>query len=237
MGPLETVDERRRSLSLSITLPSPPTDATIHRCSLFHSQRTSRLTSNTTTSMLSFGSEKKGKEKKPRLFFATHLLITQQGLFYLSGLLYFLQALEESMILLSPMTLTKNPFLCLQTISEYQATHSVGPNFTLELVVRKLESAKDKKMLGYSLSSMSFVHLTALFSYSQQVLVTGYGLAEKCVICCCAFGEKKPILVDWKIRVCRAFGGTPLLLAKLMMHALQEQEQLSISEQPIKKAA
>ncbi|KAI3700710.1 hypothetical protein L2E82_45348 [Cichorium intybus] len=103
------------------------------------------------------------------------------------------------------MTLTKNSLLCLRTMSKYQATHSLGPNFTFELVVRSLESAKDKKMLGYGFSSMSFVHLTALFSYSQQVMVTSYGLAENCVICF-AFGVNKPILVDWEIRVCRVVG-------------------------------
>ncbi|XP_023751472.1 uncharacterized protein LOC111899831 [Lactuca sativa] len=125
-------------------------------------------------------------------------------------------------ILLSPMTFIKKPLLWLQTMSKYQGTHSAGPNFAFELVVRRLEGMKDKVM-DYDLSSMkflmiaaepvrqktlmSFVQLTAPFGLSQQVLAPGYGLAENCVFVCCAYGEKKPILVDWQGRVCCGYVG------------------------------
>nr|XP_043633600.1 uncharacterized protein LOC122604798 [Erigeron canadensis] len=120
-------------------------------------------------------------------------------------------------VLFSPMTFIRNPLLWLQTMSKYQATHSAGPNFAFELVVRRLESVKDK-VLDYDLSFMkflmvaaepvrqktllSFVRLTAPFGLSQQVMAPGYGLAENCVFVCCAYGEKKPILIDWQGRVC-----------------------------------
>ncbi|KAJ9540426.1 hypothetical protein OSB04_026932 [Centaurea solstitialis] len=125
-------------------------------------------------------------------------------------------------ILLSPMTFIRNPLLWLQTMSKYRATHSAGPNFAFELVVRRLEGAKDK-VLDYDLSSMkflmvaaepvrqktlmSFVQLTGPFGLSQQVMAPGYGLAENCVFVCCAYGEKKPILVDWQGRVCCGYVG------------------------------
>ncbi|KAJ0563865.1 putative AMP-dependent synthetase/ligase, amine oxidase, phosphopantetheine binding ACP [Helianthus annuus] len=122
-----------------------------------------------------------------------------------------------SAILLSPMTFIVHPLLWLQTMSKYRATHSAGPNFAFELVVRRLEGAKDK-VLDYDLSSMKFlmiaaepvrqktlmkfIQLTAPFGLSQHVMAPGYGLAENCVYVCCAYGEKKPILIDWQGRVC-----------------------------------
>ncbi|KAK9078555.1 hypothetical protein SSX86_002612 [Deinandra increscens subsp. villosa] len=122
-----------------------------------------------------------------------------------------------SAILLSPMTFIVNPLLWLQIMSKYQATHSAGPNFAFELVVRRLEAIKDK-VLDYDLSSMkflmiaaepvrqktlmNFIQLTAPFGLSQHVMAPGYGLAENCVYVCCAYGEKKPILIDWQGRVC-----------------------------------
>ncbi|KAI3748293.1 hypothetical protein L6452_11277 [Arctium lappa] len=125
-------------------------------------------------------------------------------------------------ILLSPMTFIRNPLLWLQTMSKYRATHSAGPNFAFELVVRRLEGVKDK-VLDYDLSSMKFlmvaaepvrqktlmrfVQLTGPFGLSQQVMAPGYGLAENCVFVCCAYGEKKPILVDWQGRVCCGYVG------------------------------
>jgi acyl-CoA synthetase (AMP-forming)/AMP-acid ligase II len=48
-------------------------------------------------------------------------------------------------ILFSPLTFIKNPLLWLETISKHQATHTAGPNFAFELVIRRLEySDKDK---------------------------------------------------------------------------------------------
>ncbi|KAF5191536.1 Long-chain-fatty-acid--amp ligase fadd26 [Thalictrum thalictroides] len=120
-------------------------------------------------------------------------------------------------ILFSPLTFIKNPLLWLQTMSEYRATHSAGPNFAFELVLRRLESYKDKTY-GYDLSSMTFLmiaaepvrqktvkrflDLTRPFLLSPQVMAPGYGLAENCVFVSCAFGEGNPILVDWQGRVC-----------------------------------
>ncbi|KAK6937085.1 Amine oxidase [Dillenia turbinata] len=120
-------------------------------------------------------------------------------------------------ILFSPMTFIKNPLLWLQTMSKYRATHSAGPNFAFELLVRRLELSKDKA-LKYDLSSMiflmiaaepvrqktlkRFLELTSPFGLTQEVMAPGYGLAENCVFVSCAFGERKPILIDWQGRVC-----------------------------------
>ncbi|GFY98926.1 hypothetical protein Acr_13g0003270 [Actinidia rufa] len=121
-----------------------------------------------------------------------------------------------SAVLFSPITFIKNPLLWLQIMSKYQATHSAGPNFAFELVVRRLEAAKDR-LWNYDLSSMvflmvaaepvrqktlkRFVELTSSFGLSQKVMAPGYGLAENCVFVSCAYGEGKPILVDWQGRV------------------------------------
>ncbi|MED6209626.1 hypothetical protein PIB30_056565 [Stylosanthes scabra] len=122
-----------------------------------------------------------------------------------------------SAILFSPMTFIKKPLLWLETMSKYQATHSAGPNFAFELVIRRLESDKDK-LRNLDLSSMiflmvaaepvrqktlkRFVELTSPFGLSEKVMAPGYGLAENCVFVSCAFGERKPIIVDWQGRVC-----------------------------------
>nr|KYP68242.1 Putative fatty-acid--CoA ligase fadD25 [Cajanus cajan] len=122
-----------------------------------------------------------------------------------------------SAVLFSPMTFIKKPLLWLKTISKYQATHSAGPNFAFELVIRKMESNKDK-LQNLDLSSLTFlmiaaepvrqktlkrfIELTSPFGLSEKVMAPGYGLAENCVFVCCAFGEGKPIIVDWQGRVC-----------------------------------
>ncbi|KAK7261575.1 hypothetical protein RIF29_27889 [Crotalaria pallida] len=122
-----------------------------------------------------------------------------------------------SAVLFSPMTFIKKPLLWLETMSKYQATHSAGPNFAFELVVRRLESDKDK-LQKLDLSSMiflmvaaepvrqktmkRFLELTSPFGLSQKVMAPGYGLAENCVFVSCAFGAGNPILVDWQGRVC-----------------------------------
>ncbi|KAK6235645.1 hypothetical protein SCA6_010982 [Theobroma cacao] len=121
-----------------------------------------------------------------------------------------------SAILFSPMTFIRNPLMWLQIMSKYQATHSAGPNFAFELVVRRLEF--EDKVWNYDLSSLiflmvaaepvrqrtlrRFVELTHPFGLSQEVMAPGYGLAENCVFVSCAYGEGKPILVDWQGRVC-----------------------------------
>ncbi|XP_028780067.1 uncharacterized protein LOC114736418 [Neltuma alba] len=120
-------------------------------------------------------------------------------------------------ILFSPMTFIKKPLLWLETISKYQATHSAGPNFAFELLIRRLECDKDK-LQNLDLSSMiflmvaaepvrqrtlkRFIELTSPFGLSREVTAPGYGLAENCVFVCCAFGEGYPIIVDWQARVC-----------------------------------
>lgn len=122
-----------------------------------------------------------------------------------------------SAILFSPLTFIKNPLSWLQTMSKYRATHSAGPNFAFEMVVRRLESHKDR-VQKYDLSSViflmvaaepvrqktlkRFVELTRPFGISQEVMAPGYGLAENCVFVSCAYGEGKPIMVDWQGRVC-----------------------------------
>ncbi|KAL6966383.1 hypothetical protein U1Q18_032164 [Sarracenia purpurea var. burkii] len=122
-----------------------------------------------------------------------------------------------SAILFSPIIFIKKPLLWLQIMSRYRATHSAGPNFAFELIVRRLESAKDKAQ-NLNLSSMvflmvaaepvrpktlkRFLELTQPFGLSQEVIAPGFGLAENCVYVSSAFGEGKPIFVDWQERVC-----------------------------------
>ena len=122
-----------------------------------------------------------------------------------------------SALLFSPMTFIKKPMLWLEIISKYKATHSAGPNFAFELLIRRLESNKDK-IQNLDLSSLvflmvaaepvrqktlkRFIELTTPFGLSQKVMAPGYGLAENCVFVSCAFGEGMPIIVDWQGRVC-----------------------------------
>lgn len=122
-----------------------------------------------------------------------------------------------SAILFSPMIFIKNPLLWLETMSKYRATHSAGPNFAFELMTRRLDSDKNKAR-NYDLSSMiflmvaaepvrqitlkKFIGLTSPFGLSQEVMAPGYGLAENCVFVSCAYGQGKPIFVDWQGRVC-----------------------------------
>ncbi|CAI0450227.1 unnamed protein product [Linum tenue] len=123
-------------------------------------------------------------------------------------------------VLFSPLTFIKNPLLWLKTMSNYRGTHSAGPNFAFELMVRRLEAEKDKggRRSSYDLSSMvflmvaaepvrhktlkRFLELTRPFGLSQEVMAPGYGLAENCVFVSCAYGEGKPVLLDWQGRVC-----------------------------------
>ena len=121
-------------------------------------------------------------------------------------------------LLFSPMTFIKKPLLWIETMSKYQATHSAGPNFAFELVVRRLESSDKVKLQNLDLSSMiflmvaaepvrqktlkRFLELTGPYGLSQKAMAPGYGLAENCVFVSCAFGEGNPILVDWQGRVC-----------------------------------
>ncbi|KAL9675061.1 hypothetical protein QQ045_003261 [Rhodiola kirilowii] len=121
-------------------------------------------------------------------------------------------------VLFSPLTFIKNPLLWLDVMSNHKATHSAGPNFAFELIVRRLEAADKEKMKNYDLSSMiflmiaaepvrqktlrRFIELTQPFGLSQEVMAPGYGLAENCVFVSCAFGEAEPITVDWQGRVC-----------------------------------
>ena len=122
-----------------------------------------------------------------------------------------------SAVLFSPMTFIKKPLLWLETMSKFQATHSAAPNFAFELVIRRLESDKEK-LQHLDLSSMiflmvaaepvrrktlkRFLELTSPFGLSQKVMAPGYGLAENCVFVSCAYGEGNPILVDWQGRIC-----------------------------------
>ncbi|KAJ0965094.1 hypothetical protein J5N97_026232 [Dioscorea zingiberensis] len=120
-------------------------------------------------------------------------------------------------VLFSPMTFIRNPLLWLQTMSKYKATHSAGPNFAFELVIRRLEANRDNPQ-AFDLSSMiflmvaaepvrqktmkKFIELCHPFGLSQEVMAPGYGLAENCVFVSCAFGKGKPVFVDWQGRVC-----------------------------------
>lgn len=122
-----------------------------------------------------------------------------------------------SAVLFSPTTFIKNPLLWLHTMSEFRATHSAGPNFAFELLVRRLESKRDK-VNNLDLTSMvflmiaaepvrsktlkRFIELTQPFGLSEEVFAPGYGMAENSVYVSCAYGERKPIFLDWQGRVC-----------------------------------
>uniref|UniRef100_A0A7N0TLS4 Carrier domain-containing protein n=1 Tax=Kalanchoe fedtschenkoi TaxID=63787 RepID=A0A7N0TLS4_KALFE len=122
-----------------------------------------------------------------------------------------------SAVLFSPLTFIKNPLLWLDVMSNHKATHSAGPNFAFELVVRRLEADKEK-IKNFDLSSLiflmiaaepvrqktlkRFIELTQPCGLSQDVMAPGYGLAENCVFVSCAFGNAEPITVDWQGRVC-----------------------------------
>lgn len=124
-------------------------------------------------------------------------------------------------ILFSPLNFIRNPLLWLQTMTKYKATHSAGPNFAFELLVRRLESSKKKQSVllqEYDLSSMlflmasaepvrpktmkRFVELLGPCGLGEEVLAPGYGLAENSVFVCVAWGAGKPIYLDWQGRVC-----------------------------------
>ncbi|XP_057823986.2 uncharacterized protein LOC131036178 [Cryptomeria japonica] len=124
-------------------------------------------------------------------------------------------------ILFSPLTFIRNPLLWIDTMTKYKATHSAGPNFAFELVVRRLETAKKKEielLEEYDLSSMlflmisaepvrqktlrRFVELLGPCGLGEEVLAPGYGLAENSVFVSVAWGAGKPIYVDWQGRVC-----------------------------------
>ncbi|KAL7084478.1 hypothetical protein ACP275_14G225100 [Erythranthe tilingii] len=121
-----------------------------------------------------------------------------------------------SAILFSPTVFIRNPLLWLQTITTYRATHSAGPNFAFELLIRRLEA--DERGQKFDLSSMvflmvaaepiraetmrRFLMLTQPFGLDRGAMAPGYGLAENCVYVCSAYGEGEEMLVDWKERVC-----------------------------------
>ncbi|GJN27290.1 hypothetical protein PR202_gb15302 [Eleusine coracana subsp. coracana] len=95
-------------------------------------------------------------------------------------------------ILFSPMTFIRNPLLWLQTINDYHGTHSAGPNFAFELVIRRLEAEKNKI---YDLSSMVFLMIAAEPVRHKTVkrfieLTRPLGLSE-----------------DWQGRVCCGYVG------------------------------
>nr|GFA86118.1 acyl carrier protein-like protein [Tanacetum cinerariifolium] len=92
-----------------------------------------------------------------------------------------------TMILFSPITFIKNPLLWLQTMSRYHATHSAGPNFAFELLIRRLLAKKEKAM-NFDLSSMVFLMVAAEPVRSKTLKS--------------AFGHGEPIFQDWQGRIC-----------------------------------
>jgi acyl-CoA synthetase (AMP-forming)/AMP-acid ligase II len=122
-------------------------------------------------------------------------------------------------VLFSPTTFIRKPMLWLDAMDRYKCTHSAGPNFAFELIVKRYQQLQ---LLGkspkYDLSSLRFLmasaeplryksmqHFLELLHSSgmrEQVLAPAYGLAENCVFVCVAHGKKKPIYMDWQGRVC-----------------------------------
>ncbi|XP_057823992.2 uncharacterized protein LOC131036185 [Cryptomeria japonica] len=124
-------------------------------------------------------------------------------------------------VLFSPLTFIRNPLLWIDTMTKYKATHSAGPNFAFELLIRRLENTKKKGielLQEYDLSSMlflmasaepvrhktlrRFLELLGPCGLGEEVLAPGYGLAENSVFVSVAWGAGKPIYVDWQGRVC-----------------------------------
>uniref|UniRef100_A0A7N0UGY7 Carrier domain-containing protein n=1 Tax=Kalanchoe fedtschenkoi TaxID=63787 RepID=A0A7N0UGY7_KALFE len=120
-------------------------------------------------------------------------------------------------VVFSPLTFIKNPLLWLETISRHKATHSAGPNFAFELLVKRLEADAERRS-RLDLGSLAFLmvaaepvrpgtlrrflELTKPLGMDEKILAPGYGLAENCVFVSCAFGDGKPVYVDWQERVC-----------------------------------
>ncbi|KAJ8565199.1 hypothetical protein K7X08_007775 [Anisodus acutangulus] len=61
-----------------------------------------------------------------------------------------------SAILFSPMTFIRNPLMWLETMSKFNETHSAGPNFAFELVIRRLEANKEKEWNKEELTEKTF---------------------------------------------------------------------------------
>ncbi|KAL3519198.1 hypothetical protein ACH5RR_021787 [Cinchona calisaya] len=100
-------------------------------------------------------------------------------------------------------------------MNTYHATHSVGPNFAFELLVRRLELNKvykfDRSSLVFlmcvakpirSSTLKRFLELTQPFGLSQEEIAPGYGLAKNCIYVRSAYGEDKPILINSQGRAC-----------------------------------
>ncbi|MCO5574407.1 hypothetical protein L7F22_028192 [Adiantum nelumboides] len=123
-------------------------------------------------------------------------------------------------VLFSPMAFIRRPMLWLDTISKYKATHTAGPNFAFELIVRRYnkDQSSGKHSCTLDLSSLRFMMVSAepirsktiksfietlhKFGLKEQVIAPGYGLAENCVFVSCAWGGQQPIWTDWQGRVC-----------------------------------
>ncbi|KAI5057660.1 hypothetical protein GOP47_0027675 [Adiantum capillus-veneris] len=119
-------------------------------------------------------------------------------------------------ILFSPLTFIQRPMLWLETMSDYKATHSAGPNFAFELLVRRYQ--RHPPRTNIDLSSLRFLMVSAepirsrtlkdfvtmlvTSGLQEEVIAPGYGLAENCVFVCCAWGSHQPILMDWQGKVC-----------------------------------
>ncbi|MCI30044.1 bifunctional protein aas, partial [Trifolium medium] len=100
------------------------------------------------------------------------------------------------------MTFIKKPLLWLEIISKYQATHSAGPNFAFELLIRRLEADKDR-IQNLDLSSLVFLMVAAEPVRQKTLkrfieLTTPLGLSQKGRVCC---GYVRPEDTDIDIRI------------------------------------
>jgi len=100
-----------------------------------------------------------------------------------------------SVVLMSPVSFLQNPFRWLQTISDYKATTSGGPNFAYDLCLRKI-SAEQRATLDLSSWSIAFngaepvrretlerfAKTFASCGFRKEALYPCYGLAEATLI-------------------------------------------------------
>ncbi len=115
-------------------------------------------------------------------------------------------------ILMSPMTFLKRPLSWLQTISKYRATTSGGPNFSYELVVRKMTPSQCQ-MLDLSSWRVAFSGAEPIdpdtikrfiaafepYGFNAEAMYPCYGLAESTLIVSGGSVSKEPIISTYNV--------------------------------------
>ncbi|KAG6557173.1 hypothetical protein Mapa_001100 [Marchantia paleacea] len=219
----ESVDDTEKKLAEDFFLGPPPDPSDL--CFL---QFTSGSTGDSKGVMISHGGLLHNVKLMRRQYRSTSrtVLISWLPQYHDMGLiggLFTAMLSGGTAVLFSPTTFIRKPLLWLETMDKYKCTHSAGPNFAFELVVKRLETLKASGAAAaaapsYDLSELrflmisaepirhktvqSFLELLRDSGLQEQALAPGYGLAENCVFVCVAYGAGLPVLIDWQGRVC-----------------------------------